>query len=96
MIDGLTGLLNRRAVENLAQAEVKRQNRYGNPLTIGLFDVDHFKQVNTDYLLTGGDAALIGLAQVLSSSLQHGFAGRMGGEEFLVVARRDGQSGAMK
>ena len=58
LTDPLTGLFNRRATEELARFELKRHARYPSPLTLGYIDVDHFKQVNTDYLLTGGDEVL--------------------------------------
>jgi diguanylate cyclase (GGDEF)-like protein len=96
LTDPLTGLFNRRAVEELARFEVKRHNRYDNPLSLGLIDVDHFKQVNTDHLHTGGDAVLEGLARVLSGLLREiDSLGRIGGEEFLVLARETGEEGAL-
>ena len=58
LLDPLTGLFNRRAMTDLGIAELKRHNRYHHPLTIGLLDVDLFKQINTDYTLTGGDEVL--------------------------------------
>ena len=60
LTDPLTGLFNRRAMEELARFELKRHARYPSPLTLGYIDVDHFKQVNTDHLLTGGDEVLRG------------------------------------
>jgi len=97
LTDPLTGLFNRRAMEALALAELKRHARYDNPLTIGLIDVDHFKQVNTDHLYAGGDAVLVGLARVLSGSVREvvDSVGRMGGEEFLVIARETDEEGAI-
>src|SRR5262249_2386699 len=53
LTDPLTALFNRRAVEELARFELKRHNRYPSPVSLGYVDVDHFKQVNTDHLLTG-------------------------------------------
>ena len=49
LTDPLTGLFNRRALEELARFELKRHARYPSPLTLGYIDVDHFKQVNTLY-----------------------------------------------
>jgi diguanylate cyclase (GGDEF)-like protein len=97
LTDPLTGLFNRRAMEGLAMAELKRHARYDNPLTIAVIDVDHFKQINTDYLLTGGDAVLRGLARVLSGSVREvvDSLGRIGGEEFLVIARETNEEGAL-
>src|SRR5205807_9767348 len=70
LTDPLTGLFNRRAVDELARFELKRHARYPSPLTLGYIDVDHFKKINTDYLLPGGDEVLRGLARVLSSSVR--------------------------
>jgi diguanylate cyclase len=95
LIDPLTGLFNRRAVEGLALAEIKRHNRYRNPLALGILDVDHFKRINTDYDLPGGDEALKGLARVLTSTLREvDSVGRIGGEEFMMIARETNGEGA--
>ncbi len=97
LTDPLTGLFNRRAMEELARFELKRHARYPSPLTLGYIDVDFFTQVNTDYLLTGGDEVLRGLARVLTGSLREvDSVGRIGGEEFLVIARETNHEGAVK
>jgi diguanylate cyclase (GGDEF)-like protein len=97
LTDPLTGLFNRRAMDELARFELKRHARYPSPLTLGLVDVDHFKQVNTDYFHTGGDEVLKGLARLLASSLREvDSVGRVGGEEFLVIARETGEEGAAR
>jgi diguanylate cyclase (GGDEF)-like protein len=96
LTDPLTGLFNRRAMEELARFELKRHARYPSPLTLGYIDVDHFKQVNTNYLLTGGDEVLRGLARVLTGTLREvDSVGRIGGEEFLVIARETNHEGAV-
>src|SRR5262245_51782596 len=93
--DPLTGLLNRRAMDELARFELKRHARYPSPVALGYVDVDHFKQINTDHLLTGGDAVLKGLSRVLSTTVREvDSLGRVGGEEFLVIARETGLEGA--
>lgn len=95
LIDPLTGLFNRRAMDGLALAELKRHSRYHNPLSLGLADVDFFKQINTAYDLTGGDEVLKGLARILTSSLREvDSVGRVGGEEFLIIARETDEVGA--
>jgi len=95
LTDPLTGLFNRRAMDELARFEIKRHNRYANPLALGLLDVDHFKQINTEYLLTGGDEVLKGLARTLSAGLREvDSVGRVGGEEFLIIARDTAEEGA--
>jgi diguanylate cyclase (GGDEF)-like protein len=95
LTDPLTGLFNRRAVDGLALAELKRHARYKNSLALGIIDVDHFKQINTDYKLTGGDATLVGLAKLLTATMREtDSVGRVGGEEFLVIARETNEEGA--
>ncbi len=95
LTDPLTGLFNRRAMDELTRFELKRHARYPSPLTLGLIDVDHFKRVNTEYLYTGGDEVLKGLARILVSTLREvDSVGRIGGEEFLVIARETGEDGA--
>jgi diguanylate cyclase (GGDEF)-like protein len=95
MIDPLTGLLNRRAIDDVARSEVKRHGRYLSPLVLGLIDVDHFKEVNSRYLYTGGDEVLRSLAKTMANSLRNvDFLGRVGGEELLVVAPETDFEGA--
>jgi diguanylate cyclase (GGDEF)-like protein len=95
LIDPLTGLFNRRAMDSLAQAELKRHTRYRNPLALGIVDVDFFKQVNTDFDLTGGDQVLMSLGRTLTASLREvDSVGRVGGEEFLIIARETDEAGA--
>lgn len=95
LTDPLTGLFNRRQLDDLASFELKRHARYPSPLALGYVDVDHFKRVNTEYLLTGGDEVLKGLARVLSSCVRAvDSVGRVGGEEFLVIARETNAEGA--
>ncbi len=79
LTDPLTGLFNRRALEELARFELKRHSRYPSPMTLGYIDVDHFKQVNTRYHLTGGDEVLRGLARILTGTLREvDSVGRLG------------------
>jgi diguanylate cyclase (GGDEF)-like protein len=97
LTDPLTGLFNRRAMDELARFELKRHARYPSPLTLGLIDVDHFKRINDnpDYLYPGGDEVLKGLARILVATLREvDSVGRIGGEEFLVIARETGEEGA--
>jgi diguanylate cyclase (GGDEF)-like protein len=95
LTDPLTGLFNRRATDELARFALKMHNRYPSPLALGFIDVDHFKNINTQYLLTGGDEVLKGLARILTSSLREvDSVGRVGGEEFLIIARETGEEGA--
>lgn len=97
LTDPLTGLLNRRAMEELARFELKVHARYPRALTIGLIDIDRFKEINTRYLLPGGDEALRALARILTSSLREvDSVGRIGGDEFLIIARETNEEGAKR
>jgi diguanylate cyclase (GGDEF)-like protein len=96
LTDPLTDLPNRRAIDLIARKELLRRSRSAAPLTLILIDADHFKQVNTDYLYPGGDHALVWLAHVLQDSIRASDSlGRVGGEEFLVVAPDTDAAGAL-
>jgi diguanylate cyclase (GGDEF)-like protein len=95
LTDPLTGLPNRRAIEEAGEHEVRRRARHPGALAVGLLDADHFKEVNTRHLHCGGDQALVGLAGALSAALRGSDRlGRVSGEEFLVVAPQTDLSGA--
>ena len=86
MHDGLTGLFNRRAIEQQAEAELNHASRKGRPLSIILLDIDHFKAINDQYGHMIGDHTLRQLAQIISENLRlYDRAGRWGGEEFIVI-----------
>ncbi len=95
LTDPLTGLLNRRAVEDIATSELRRHSRYRGHLAMGIIDVDHFKHINDKYLYPGGDYVLVHLTRVLSGLLRTvDSIGRIGGEEFLIVAPETTAEGA--
>ncbi len=95
LTDPLTGLPNRRAMDRLAERELRRRDRYPSPLALGMIDVDHFKRINTVHLLPGGDKVLVDLARCLQGSLRTvDFLGRIGGEEFLLIAPETNLEGA--
>lgn len=84
--DSLTGLFNRRALEELGQHEVKRQQRHREPLSVMLMDVDFFKSINDRFGHAVGDQVLQGLASLLQENLRDtDLLGRWGGEEFLCI-----------
>ena len=96
LTDPLTNLPNRRAMDRLAERELRRRERYPGPLSVAMIDVDHFKHINDRYLLPGGDKVLVDLARCLLSSVRTvDFLGRIGGEEFMVIAPETGMEGAV-
>lgn len=93
MYDALTGALNRRAILSGLEKEIKRTRRRHTVLTIGLCDIDHFKQVNDTFGHQTGDDVLQGLVEKMQHNLrEYDLVGRYGGEEFLVVAPDSGWS----
>lgn len=95
LTDPLTGLPNRRAMDRLAKNELARRARYPSPVAIALIDVDHFKEINSLHLLSGGDHALGWLAAMLSTAVRTvDTIGRVGGEEFMLVAPETDPEGA--
>jgi diguanylate cyclase (GGDEF)-like protein len=86
--DGLTGVFNRKHLEERVDAEIAYAIRHKSELSFVIFDVDHFKKVNDTYGHPAGDAVLKAVAQVLAAGLRaEDVLGRYGGEEFVVVAR---------
>jgi two-component system, cell cycle response regulator len=86
--DGLTGVFNRKHLEERLDAEVAYALRQGTPLSIVILDVDHFKRVNDTYGHPGGDHVLKKVASVLAQTLRtEDVLARYGGEEFVIVAR---------
>lgn len=84
--DPLTGLFNRRQFWELGTREIGRSNRYGNPLSVVMLDIDHFKSVNDTYGHDEGDRVLQLLSRILRSQLRKvDIAGRLGGEEFAIL-----------
>ncbi len=96
--DALTGLANRRRFDEHFAAEVTRAARSGEPLTLVLCDVDHFKRYNDHYGHPRGDACLVEVARVLESLVRRpaDLAARYGGEEFALVLPETSQEGATK
>lgn len=85
--DALTGTLNRYRIEHLVQMSVANADRYGQPFSLLLFDLDHFKLINDTYGHDVGDRVLKTLVKALTDGLREGDQlGRWGGEEFLVLA----------
>ncbi len=84
--DPLTGIANRLAYEERLQQEFLRWKRFDHPLTLLVWDIDHFKQVNDHHGHAVGDAVLRKVAQQLASYLRiTDFVARFGGEEFVML-----------
>lgn len=84
--DGLTDLYNTRYFYKTLDLEIARTNRYGNPFSLMLFDIDNFKQLNDTYGHQAGDEVLQELAKILkSSSRETDTVVRYGGEEFIII-----------
>lgn len=95
LTDPLTGLPNRRAIELIARKELLRRTRTPAAISFGLVDADRFKQINSNFLLSGGDHVLIWLGEKLQSGIRATDSiGRVGGEEFMVVAPATDLEGA--
>jgi len=94
--DGLTGLPNRRAVEDTIRRMVAHTNRSLAPLAALMCDLDHFKQINDEYGHGRGDDVLAAAATALTASIRSSdFAGRYGGEEFIVLLPETDAAGAL-
>ena len=84
--DPLTGLFNRRYMEESLNREIIRAKRMNNEMGILMLDVDHFKRFNDDYGHLTGDCLLKGLGPLLAKDVRaDDIACRYGGEEFIVV-----------
>jgi diguanylate cyclase (GGDEF)-like protein len=84
--DGLTGLHNHLSIVSKLEVEVQRSERYGSPLSVIIFDIDNFKEINDTHGHLAGDAVLVGLAHMIKNGVRGiDSVGRYGGEEFLVV-----------
>ena len=84
--DGLTQIHNKRSFEVVIEREVSRAHRYRRPLSLMLFDIDHFKRVNDACGHLAGDAVLRQLAALVSANIRReDILARVGGEEFALV-----------
>ncbi len=86
LTDPLTGLPNRRAIEEWSARQLSGAARHGFPLWVVLMDLDHFKSVNDNYGHDAGDTVLKKFGEVLRANTRlSDISGRIGGEEFLLV-----------
>lgn len=94
--DNLTQLYNRLKFNELLKLEVRRAHRYQSPLSLIMFDIDHFKRINDLWGHLAGDAVLVELAQTVKEQLRTtDVLARWGGEEFVILAVETGIEGAL-
>lgn len=95
--DALTGLANARSCRDTLKQMAAQAGRAVSPLTVALLDLDHFKQVNDRFGHGVGDDVLAAVGEALRSSLRASdFAGRYGGEEFLLLLPDTGKEGGLE
>jgi len=94
--DELTGLLNRRELQNLLQNEWMRSVRFRRPFSVGLADIDFFKRVNDGHGHMVGDRVICHVGQVLTRTLRRlDRVARFGGEEFAILMPETGRREAV-
>ncbi|MGH8028380.1 MAG: diguanylate cyclase, partial [Arenimonas sp.] len=94
--DRLTGLFNRRKLDEVLDEELIRCRRYGVEFAVIMMDIDHFKHVNDSHGHHVGDTVLQAMAQILRDSTRDADAlARMGGEEFVIVCRHSNLQGCV-
>ncbi len=95
LTDPLTGIANRRKIESVLSAEIDRTHRTGNPLSVIMIDIDNFKEFNDIYGHGTGDKILKKFAVTMILALRSiDIAGRIGGEEFLIICPETDMTGA--
>ncbi|WP_121010276.1 sensor domain-containing diguanylate cyclase [Hydrogenivirga caldilitoris] len=94
--DSLTGVFNRREFERILDSEIQKANRYNEPLSLILFDVDNFKDINDSFGHNAGDGVLVEIASAVSATIREidTFA-RLGGDEFVLLLPHTLLSGAV-
>jgi len=96
LTDGLTGLPNRRAIEDTLRRMAAYADRTASPLGAVLFDLDHFKKINDLCGHEKGDEVLAAIGVVVSTTVRASdFAGRYGGEEFILLLPDTDRDGAV-
>jgi diguanylate cyclase (GGDEF)-like protein len=94
--DGLTGLWTKRHFLSESTTALEAARRYGEPLSLIMVDVDHFKKVNDTHGHVAGDAVLKGVAELLRKKVRGGSAFRYGGEEMAVLLPKATLEGAVQ
>lgn len=94
--DSLTGLHNRRSFMDIAEKELSRTTRYGDPLAVMMIDIDHFKAINDTHGHRVGDSVLTAFGTLCQQTLRpFDTIGRLGGEEFAILLPRANRDQAM-
>jgi len=94
--DGLTGLLNKRAMFDAAESKIAAAARFGRKLSVLVTDIDFFKKVNDTYGHDVGDVVIKGLGEILKRQKRStDVVARFGGEEFVVLCEQTDEAGAM-
>lgn len=94
--DGLTGLFNHRHFQERLSQEFSRIDRFSEPLSVLIIDIDHFKKINDAYGHPVGDAVLKGVADKIRKTIRNiDISARYGGEEFAVILIGTDERGAM-
>jgi diguanylate cyclase (GGDEF)-like protein len=96
-VDQLTGIYNRKRLDETLEREIERFLRYSRPFSVILADIDKFKDVNDSYGHQVGDEVLIQMAEILSDRIRATDTfGRWGGEEFMLICPEIGIDAAMQ
>ncbi len=94
--DALTGLPNRRAIQDTLKRMLAQSARTVLPMAVLMIDLDHFKKVNDSYGHEEGDAVLAAVGDILSNTVRASdFVGRNGGEEFVALLPNTGEADAL-
>jgi diguanylate cyclase (GGDEF)-like protein len=95
--DQLTGLFNRRHLDEELMRRNRDSLRHNDPMCLLLLDIDHFKRINDSYGHPIGDLVLHAFAERINAGVRAGdIAGRWGGEEFLIILPRTNLAGALE
>ena len=96
-VDDLTQIANRRCFIQQSAREFERSGRYGRPMSLLIYDVDHFKQINDTFGHEKGDVTLKAIAGSIQDELRTtDLQGRLGGEEFGVLLPETDQAAAIE
>lgn len=86
LVDSMTGIYNHNSIYNFLDKEIEYSKRYGTPLSIIMYDIDFFKNINDTFGHVYGDEILLRISEELkNNSRTTDYIGRYGGEEFLVI-----------